>query len=57
VVWGVAHASFDALAALLGPSERRAVASHRPVVDRGRLVGMISARDLLIFAATPHLRG
>jgi CBS domain-containing protein len=27
------------------------------VVDRGRLVGMISARDLLIFAATPHLRG
>ena len=28
---------------------------HLPVIDRGRLVGMISARDLLIFAATPNL--
>jgi CBS domain-containing protein len=26
---------------------------HLPVIDRGRLVGMVSARDLLIVEATP----
>jgi CBS domain-containing protein len=26
---------------------------HLPVVDHGRLVGMVSARDLLIVEATP----